>query len=123
MRLTMALILSMALMSGVGYWYYTDSQSRLGDLRESVAELSVVNERNQATINTMQVEAEANRIRIQNLQTNLQRAEEYGAELQRKLQQHNLTRLAEEKPGLIENRINDATNEVLDSIMRDTGSQ
>ena len=50
-------------------------------------------------------------IRIQQetlkLQQSLQKAEGYNTELQRKLNDHNLTKLSSKKPGLIEKRIND----------------
>ena len=53
-------------------------------------------------------------IRIQQetlkLQQSLQKAEGYNTELQRKLNDHNLTKLSSKKPGLIEKRINDATS-------------
>jgi hypothetical protein len=55
-------------------------------------------------------------IRIQQetlkLQQSLQKAEGYNTELQRKLNDHNLTKLSSKKPGLIEKRINDATSKI-----------
>ena len=55
-------------------------------------------------------------IKIQNetlrLQKSLQKAEEYNTDLQRKLNDHNLTKLSSKKPGLIEKRINDATSKI-----------
>ena len=55
-------------------------------------------------------------IRIQNetlkLQQSLQKAEDYNNELQKKLNDHNLTKLSSKKPGLIEKRINDATSKI-----------
>ena len=46
------------------------------------------------------------------LQQSLQKAEGYNTELQRKLNDHNLTKLSSKKPGLIEKRINDATSKI-----------
>ena len=55
-------------------------------------------------------------IRIQQetlkLQQSLQKAKGYNTELQRKLNDHNLTKLSSKKPGLIEKRINDATSKI-----------
>ena len=49
--------------------------------------------------------AEANK----QLQSNLQKAEEYGDELQAKLRRHDLTALAIKKPKLLEGKMNGAT--------------
>ena len=46
------------------------------------------------------------------LQQSLQKAESYNTELQRKLNDHNLTKLSSKKPGLIEKRINEATSKI-----------
>lgn len=110
-------------MSGLGYWYYQDSQTRIETLRENNAQLEVAVETNVRTIDNMVEQAELNQERITELSKSLRDAEQYNSELRRLFQEHNLTLLAEEKPGLIERRINDATNEVFDNIMRDTRSR
>jgi len=46
------------------------------------------------------------------LQNDLQKAEQYGDELRATLQRHNLTHLATKKPGLIEPRMQGATDEL-----------
>ena len=46
------------------------------------------------------------------LQKSLQRAEKYNIDLQKKLNDHNLTKLSSKKPGLIEKRINEATSKI-----------
>lgn len=59
-------------------------------------------------------------IRIQNetlkLQQSLQKAEDYNNELQKKLNDHNLTKLSSKKPGLIEKRINEATSKIFKEL-------
>ena len=50
------------------------------------------------------------------LSTELQKAEQYGDELRATLQKHNLTHLANKKPGLIEKRMQDATNKLWDDL-------
>ena len=47
---------------------------------------------------------------------NLQRAEQYGDELRNTLQKHNLTHLANKKPGLIQKRMQNATNRLWDDL-------
>lgn len=107
-------------LSGLGYWYYQDTQERMGILRENNAKLEIAAETNQKTIDRMVKEDTINQERIDNLTENLRDAEQYNSDLRRIFQEHNLTLLAEEKPGLIEKRINEGTNEVFDSIMRST---
>jgi len=61
--------------------------------------------------------AEAN----QQLQNELQQAEQYGDELQAKLRRHDLTALALRKPTLLEGNMNDATAKLWRDIEKDTG--
>ena len=65
-------------------------------------------------------------IKIQNetmkLQKSLQKAEEYNTDLQRKLNDHNLTKLSSKKPGLIEKRVNDATSKIFKELEEITAS-
>lgn len=122
-RIVIFLVFIIFSMSGLGYWYYQDSQTRIETLRENNAQLEVAVETNVRTIDNMVEQAELNQKRITELSKSLRDAEQYNSELRRLFQEHNLTLLAEEKPGLIERRINDATNEVFDSIMRDTRSR
>ena len=65
-------------------------------------------------------------IKIQNetlrLQQSLQKAEEYNTDLQRKLNDHNLTKLSSKKPGLIEKRVNDATSKIFKELEKITAS-
>ena len=50
------------------------------------------------------------------LQKSLQKAENYNIDLQKKLNDHNLTKLSSKKPGLIEKRINDATSKIFTEL-------
>lgn len=122
-RIVIFLVFIIFSMSGLGYLYYQDSQTRIETLRENNAELEVTVKANVRTIDNMVEQANKNQERITELSKSLRNAEQYNSELRRLFQEHNLTLLAEEKPGLIERRINDATNEVFDSIMRDTRSR
>jgi len=65
-------------------------------------------------------------IKIQNetmrLQKSLQKAEKYNTDLQRKLNDHNLTKLSSKKPGLIEKRVNDATSKIFKELEEITAS-
>ena len=50
------------------------------------------------------------------LSSNLQKSEDYGDELRSTLNKHNLTHLANKKPGLIEKRMQDATDKLWNDI-------
>ena len=102
------------------YWYYTDTQNRLATLRESNAKLLVTKEINEKTIEQQKIQAEQNQKRLGELQASLQEAERYGDELRSTLNKHNLTALAIRKPGLIQNRINNASDKLLEDIVGET---
>jgi len=57
------------------------------------------------------------------LQTKLSDSETYVLKLKTLLAEHDLTYLAQQKPGLIEKRINDATQKVFTDLEQLTGSQ
>jgi Tfp pilus assembly protein PilO len=106
---------------GAGWFYYQDSQNRLEELTREKAELLITNNAYEETIANIQREYEANLRRTTELNKQLRQAEQYGDELAAKLRRHNLTRLTLQKPGLIENRVNNATKEIfaeLESITR-----
>lgn len=119
-----ALIIVLGILGGVGYgamWYYKDTQARIATLRENNAKLEVAIQTSEASIDalqqTMEQIAEANK----NLQNQLQKAEQYGDELQSKLRRHNLTALALKKPALLEGKMNGATANLWRDLEKDTG--
>lgn len=119
-RIVLFLFFLLIILSGLGYWYYRDTQERMGILRENNAKLETAVEVSQQTIDNIVEDNNIYQQRITELSNSLRDAEQYNSELRRIFQEHNLTLLAEEKPGLIEKRINEGTNEVFDSIMRST---
>lgn len=103
-----------------GYSYYKDTQARISQLTSNNATLKAANEANQATITQLEATAELQAALTQDLQKNLQEAEEYQDKLIGQLRKHDLTKLSLKKPGLIETRINNGTKELFDSIESDT---
>ena len=90
-------------------------------MRENNAKLEVANETNQATIKQMgQDTARLNDLTNQ-LALDLQTSEKYGDELRSTLNKHNLTHLANKKPGLIEKRMQNATDKLWDDLESITG--
>ena len=79
------------------------------------------NETNNTTIDQLQQNAVALNKLIDDLGTDLKKAEEYGDELRDTLRKHNLTHLANKKPGMIEKRMQDATDKLWDDLESVTG--
>lgn len=114
----------LAVLGGVGfggYTYVTDLQERVEVLKENNAKLEVALETSEASMNALMENmtkiAEANK----ELQNNLQKAEQYGDELQAKLRRHDLTALAIKKPALLEGKMNGATAKLWRELEQDTG--
>jgi predicted TPR repeat methyltransferase len=122
MKLAMIMGAVMITMGLAFSWYYKDTQERMGVLRENAAKLEVAVRANEEALAATQADAARNAALNLELQTKLQVSEKYGDELRATLQKHNLTMLALKKPGLIEQRMNDATKKLFDDITTDTNN-
>ena len=111
-----AIILTILATAGMGYVYIKKLQGDLETARENVAKMEVAVQISEASIATLQQDAVRSAELNANLQRDLQTAERYGDELRATLQKHNLTALAQRKPGLIENRMQDATNSLWNDL-------
>ena len=112
-------LIIMGVIGGVGYggyMYYKDTQERIAILTENNAKLEVAAQLQEETINTMIEDVQRNSELNKELQRELQIAEGYGDQLRATLQKHNLTHLANKKPGLIEKRMQNATNRLWDNL-------
>ena len=118
------MIFVIALLGGAAYaakYYYDTTQATISQLRENNAKLEVANEENQATITKMT----ENNVRLNELtdqlNKDLRKSEEYGDELRNTLNKHDLTHLANKKPGLIEKRMQNATDKLWGDLESITG--
>ena len=111
-----AMLLTVLATAGMAYAYVQRLQSNLEIARANVAKMEVAIQVSEASIATLQADAVRNAELSATLQRDLQAAERYGDELRNTLQQHNLTALAQRKPGLIENRMQDATDSLWDDL-------
>ena len=113
------LIIVVGLLGGVvygAYAYYQDTQQRIATLQQNNAKLETVAKTNDLTINSLQESQEKFATLNKDLQMKLDKAEEYGDDLRKKLHKHDLTRLSIKKPGLIEKRINNGTKKLFERI-------
>ena len=98
--------------AGGGYVYVQKLQSDLETARANVARMEVAVQTSEASLKLEREEAARMSELNMKLTTDLQKAEQYGDELRATLQKHDLTHLANKKPGLIEKRMQDATNKL-----------
>jgi len=114
--LKIAFVLVALGLAGGGYLYVQKLQNDLETARANVAKMEVAVQTAEASVETLRAE----NVRIgelnSTLQSDLQKAEQYGDELRATLQRHNLTHLATKKPGPIETRMQNATNQLWDDL-------
>ena len=113
------LIIVLGLIGGVfsgGYYYYKDTQARIQILTENSAKLEQATQTQKQTIDVLIADAKKFAKLNSELQSGLVRANDYKNELLGKLRKHNLTRLSQQKPGLVEKRINNGTKKLFDSF-------
>lgn len=109
--------------AGLGAKYYYDStQTKIETLTKANTILDGVVTTQNATIDNINENAEAQQFLVLELQADLQDAEAVTDNLRRILNEHDLTRLVLAKPGLIETRINNATQELFDNIESSTSN-
>ena len=113
------LIVVLGLVGGVvygGWYYYKDTQARIATLTENSAKLEVAAQTQKQTIDTLQADAKKYAKLNSQLQTKLEKANDYKNTLLGKLRKHNLTKLSAQKPALIEKKINNASKKLLESF-------
>ena len=110
--LKIAFVLVILGIAGGGYLYVQKLQSDLETARANVARMEVAVQTSEASLKLVQEETVRLGELNGKLQNDLQKAEQYGDELRATLQRHNLTHLATKKPGLIEPRMQGATDEL-----------
>jgi len=108
----------LVLLAGAGgaYFYVQNLQKNLEIARANVAKMEIAVQTSEASLKLERAESARLGELNNQLSNDLQKAEQYGDELRATLQKHNLTHLANKKPGLIEKRMQDATNKLWDDL-------
>ena len=113
------LIVVLGLVGGVvygGWYYYKDTQARIQTLTENSAKLEIAASTQKNTIDTLMADAKKYAELNSQLQTKLEKANDYKNTLIGKLRKHNLAKLSMQKPGLVEKKINRGTQKLLESF-------
>jgi FtsZ-binding cell division protein ZapB len=111
------ILIGMILILGIGFaTYYFLTSRALKNLTETNTELKITSGINQATITQLEIDIVQFERLNSELTSNLQSAERYRDRLSQTLREHDLTRNAYEKPGLIEGIVNDATSQVFSDL-------
>ena len=108
----------LVLLAGAGgaFLYVKNLQKNLEIARANVAKLEVAVQTSEASLKLERAESARLGELNNQLSTDLQKAEQYGDELRATLQKHNLTHLANKKPGLIEKRMQNATDKLWNDL-------
>jgi predicted nuclease with TOPRIM domain len=94
-----------------GIYYYNTTQKKIETLTIQNSQLSTAVDRNEQTINTLTSDIETIRQERNLLDQQFRRAQEQVQNLEDKLSEHDLEFLASQKPELVENIINNSTND------------
>jgi len=111
-----ALILVVLAGAGGAFMYVKNLQANLETARANVAKMEVALATSEQSLALERSETKRLGELNTQLSSDLQRAEQYGDELRATLNKHNLTHLANKKPGLIQQRMQDATNKLWDDL-------
>ena len=118
-KILIGIIVAMVLAFGGYYWL---TEKRLATLTENNAKLTIAARTNQDTIDKLTQDYEQQQELNSELKIKLTAAEAYGDELAKKFREHDLTMLTMRKPGLIERRVNSATQKILDDLESSTAT-
>jgi|TARA_B100000902_G_scaffold383055_1_gene421425 hypothetical protein len=118
-KILIGIIVAMCLGFGGYYWM---TEKRLTVLTENNAKLSIANQTNQQTIDKLSQDYEEQQVLNKELGIKLKASEAYGDNLAKKLREHDLTMLTLKKPGLIERRVNSATDKILKDLESSTAT-
>ena len=93
-------------MSGIGYWYYTDTQNTIAVLTENNARMSLAVATNEETIKTMEADFKAANEELKKINTEFASIRRQNQQLASKLADIDMTAAAIANPEAIERAVN-----------------
>ena len=124
--LKILLVVGLLASAGGGFMYIKNLKANLEIAKANVAKLEVAVETSEQSLALLKKDNERLNQLTDQLNVDLKKSEEYGDELRATLNKHNLTHLANKKPGLIEKRMQGKTDALwkdLESITSDTPTE
>lgn len=97
------------MMSGIGYWYYTDTQNTIAVLTANNAKLNLAVATNEETIKTMAADFAAANEELKKTNAEFAATREQNNQLASKLQEHDLELTAAARPRSVQRLINGGT--------------
>ena len=120
--LKIALVFIVLAAAGGGLFYVKQLQSNLEIARLNNAKLESAIETSEQSLATLKADNARLNTLTDQLNTDLSKSEQYGDELRATLNKHNLTHLANKKPGPIEKRMQGKTDELWKDLESITGN-
>ena len=109
MRLAGLLLIVIAVMGGIGYWYYTDTQARMAVLQENNAKLEIAVQTNEQALESLQADYAKVNSELANINEAYTQIRRQNQELANKLEKIDLTAAALANPEGIERAVNRGT--------------
>ena len=111
-----AMVFILLSVAGGAYFYVNNLQKNLEIARANNAKLETAIETSEASLALLQADNARLNTLADQLNADLRKSEAYGDELRATLQKHDLTHLANKKPGPIEKRMQNATDKLWDDL-------
>ena len=108
--------------AGGGFMYIKNLKANLEVAKANVAKLEVAVETSEQSLALLKKDNERLNQLTDQLNVDLRKSEQYGDELRATLNKHNLTHLANKKPGLIEKRMQGKTDALWKDLESITGA-
>jgi len=109
MRLAGLLLIVIAVMGGIGYWYYTDTQARMAVLQENNAKLEIAVQTNEQALESLQADYARVNTELSQINEAYTQIRRQNQELANKLEKIDLTAAALANPEGIERAVNRGT--------------
>ena len=120
--LKILLVVGLLASAGGGLLYVKNLKANLEVAKANVAKLEVAVETSEQSLALLKKDNERLNQITDQLNVDLKKSEEYGDELRATLNKHNLTHLANKKPGLIEKRMQGKTDALWKDLESITGA-
>ena len=120
--LKILLVVGLLASAGGGLLYIKNLKANLEVAKANVAKLEVAVETSEQSLALLKKDNERLNQLTDQLNVDLKKSEEYGDELRATLNKHNLTHLANKKPGLIEKRMQGKTDALWKDLESITGA-